>query len=58
MSKRFTCEEFLIAIKRMLDYIGPDKFNDILNGVNINNLDTKEKTPDDILEEINQYREK
>jgi hypothetical protein len=57
MTNPITPEQFLIVIKRALDYIGPDKFNELIKNENVIDLRKKEKTPDDILEQINQYRD-
>ncbi len=52
-----TPEQFLIVIKLVLDYIGPEKFTDIIKGENLSELEQADETPDDILKKINQFQE-
>ena len=51
--ERFTLDEFLMALPRIIDYIGKDKLFQIIRDENPTQKKPEEKTPDEILHEIN-----
>ena len=54
----FTIDEFLIALPRIIDYIGKEKLSQIIRDENPTIKKPEEKTPEEILEEINNYQGK
>ena len=57
MEEKYTINEFLIAIIKVFNYLGSDKVSQIIKSGNLPSETPIEKTPDDLLEEINNYTE-
>lgn len=51
----YTLEELLVGIQRVINYIGKDKFKQLIKDNKSLKNDSAKKTPDDYLHEINNY---
>ena len=58
MEEKYTIDEFIIVIKRLFDYIGPDMLHKLLIDNNPPQKKLEEKTSDELLEEINNFKGK
>ena len=55
MEKQYTLDQLLLGFRKVIDYIGEEKFEQILHGEIPPDNNTDEKSPDEILDEINDY---
>jgi hypothetical protein len=56
VEEQFTFEEFLVGLRRIHDYIGEEKWSEFMKSTQKKETNPKEKTPDDLLEEINNFK--
>jgi len=55
VEEQFTFEEFLVGLRRIHDYIGEEKWSELIKSTLQKDTKSKEKTPDDLLDEINKF---
>ena len=51
--ERFTIDEFLVALPKIISYIGKEKLSQIIHDENPTPKKAEEKSPDELLEAVN-----